>query len=308
MASVIRSLGYLADHQVGSGGFRIDIGVRHPDSPGKYILASSVMVRPIIAPCRPANVIGIVRQCSKGWAWTFHRIWSTDWFHRRPQERQALVGVLADARAAAERITVPGANDGVRRAEPVDSSPVSEADRGTGRLALPAITAPLVYRRTNISVVTAMAPHEVPLPRLAKLARQIVDVEGPVHVDLVARRIAESFGKSRTGGRIAGATRAALREALREARGELLERAGFWLTREQREQVPVRDRSAAGGGADKAAMLPPMEIAAAADLIERESGRVERAELIREVSRLLGFKRAGADLKRVIGEALGGSR
>ena len=308
VASVIRSLGYLADHQVEGAGFRIDIGVRHPDSPGKYILAvecdGAAYHRALSARERDRHRQAVL----EGMGWTFHRIWSTDWFHRRPQERQALAAALADARAAAERITVPGANDGVRRAEPVDSSPVSEADRGTGRLSLPPITAPLVYRRTNISVVTAMEPHEVPLPRLAKLARQIVDVEGPVHVDLVARRIAESFGKSRTGGRIAGATRAALREALREARGELLERAGFWLTREQREQVPVRDRSAAGGGTDKAAMLPPMEIAAAADLIERESGRVERAELIREVSRLLGFKRAGADLKRVIGDALGGSR
>ena len=238
VASVIRSLGYLADHQVEGAGFRIDIGVRHPDSPGKYILAvecdEAAYHNALSARERDRHRQAVL----EGMGWTFHRIWSTDWFHRRPQERQGLAAALADARAAAERITVPGANDGARRAEPVDSSPASETDGGTGRLSLPPITAPLVYRRPNIAVDTAMEPHEAPLPRLAKLARQIVDVEGPVHVDLVARRIAESFGKSRTGGRIAGATRAALREALREARGELLERAGFWLTREQREQVP----------------------------------------------------------------------
>ena len=39
VADVIRSLGYLADHQVGSAGFRIDVGVRHPDAPGEYLLA-----------------------------------------------------------------------------------------------------------------------------------------------------------------------------------------------------------------------------------------------------------------------------
>ena len=308
VANVIRSVGYLADHQVGSAGFRIDVGVRHPDSPGKYILAVE---------CDGAAYHGALsarerdrhRQAVlEGLGWTFHRIWSTDWFHRRPQEGQRLAGTLAEARDAAERITVPGANDGGRRAEPVDSSPASETDGGIGRLSLPPITAPLVYRRTNISVDTAMEPHEVAPTRLAKLARDIVEVEGPLHVDLVARRIAESFGKSRTGGRIAGATRAALREAMREGDGELLEQGGFWLTCEQSERVPVRDRSAVGGGADKAAMLPPMEIVAAAELIERESGRVERVELIREVSRLLGFKRAGTDLKRVIGDALDGSR
>lgn len=36
---VIRGLGYEADPQVGTAGFRIDIGVRHPDRPGQYIVA-----------------------------------------------------------------------------------------------------------------------------------------------------------------------------------------------------------------------------------------------------------------------------
>ncbi|TNY46922.1 DUF3320 domain-containing protein, partial [Streptococcus pyogenes] len=39
VARVIRSEGFLADAQVGSAGFRIDIGVRHPDQPGQYLLA-----------------------------------------------------------------------------------------------------------------------------------------------------------------------------------------------------------------------------------------------------------------------------
>src|SRR5690606_20689730 len=39
VAAAIRSLGYLADPQVGTAGFRIDLGVRHPDRPGQYLLA-----------------------------------------------------------------------------------------------------------------------------------------------------------------------------------------------------------------------------------------------------------------------------
>lgn len=39
VATAIRSLGYLADPQVGTAGFRIDLGVRHPDRPGQYLLA-----------------------------------------------------------------------------------------------------------------------------------------------------------------------------------------------------------------------------------------------------------------------------
>jgi hypothetical protein len=39
VADVVRSFGFLADNQVGSAGFRIDLGIRHPDKPGTYILA-----------------------------------------------------------------------------------------------------------------------------------------------------------------------------------------------------------------------------------------------------------------------------
>ena len=302
VANVIRSLDYLADHQVGSAGFRIDVGVRHPDAPGKYILAvecdGAAYHRALSARERDRHRQAVL----EGLGWTFHRIWSTDWFHRRPQEGQRLAQALAEARAAVDRTRVRGANEGGRRVEPEESASNAQAD--IGAVALPAITAPLVYHQANISVDTTLEPHEVAPPRLAEIVREIVVVEGPIHVNLVARRVAESFGKRRAGGRIADVTQTALREAERQGGGDLLVRGGFWLTRGQSEQVPVRDRSAAGGGADKAPMLPPMEIVAAAELIERESGRVEQGDLIREVSRLLGFKRAGPDLSRVIGDAL----
>ena len=304
VANVIRSLGYLADHQVGSAGFRIDVGVRHPDAPGKYILAvecdGAAYHRALSARERDRHRQAVL----EGLGWTFHRIWSTDWFHRRPQERQRLAQALAEARAAVERARVRGANEDGRRAEPEGSKSASTIEEDVGAMSLPAIAAPLVYRQANVVVDTGLEPHEVAPSRLADVVREIVAVEGPIHVNLVARRIAESFGKGRAGARIADATQTALREAEGHSGGDLLVRRGFWLTREQSEQMPIRDRSAAGGGADKAAMLPPMEIVAASELIERESGRVEQRDLIREVSRLLGFKRAGTDLRRVIGSAL----
>ena len=302
VANVIRSLGYLADHQVGSAGFRIDVGVRHPDAPGKYILAvecdGAAYHRALSARERDRHRQAVL----EGLGWTFHRIWSTDWFHRRPQERQRLAQALTEARAGEKRTRVLGANEDGWRAEPEDWASMIELD--VGAVSLPAITAPLVYRQADVAVDSALEPHEVAPSRLAEVVREIVVAEGPIHVNLVSRRVAESFGKGRAGARIADATHTALREAKRHSGGDLLERREFWLTREQSEQMPIRDRSAAGAGADKAAMLPPMEIVAAAELIERESGRVEQGDLIREVSRLLGFKRAGTDLRRVIGDAL----
>ena len=306
VARAVRSLGYLADPQVGSTGFRVDIGVRHPDSPGRYLLAiecdGAAYHSALSARERDRHRQAVL----EGLGWRFHRIWSTDWFHRRPSEMKRLKDALAKAGTARDRMTVPGANDGGRRTDAPEAIRVlpansESADDSTGLP--PKVTAP-PYRSAAIEFTRNLEPHEIPEPHLADLARRVVDAEGPVHLDIVARRITEACGRRRTGARILEAVQRGLRCAQRESAGELLVQGEFWWTRAQSEDVPVRDRTGLAGGAAKAAMLPPMEIVAAAERIERESGRVERAELVREVARVLGFKRTGADLTRVIAAAL----
>ena len=312
VAKVIRSLGYLADHQVGSGGFRIDIGVRHPATPGRYILAVE---------CDGATYHGALsarerdrhrQEVLEGMLWKFHRIWSTDWFYQRPRELERLEEALRDARAQATRMVVPGANaSGHRHSEPEATLVEDDRPKKIGMSAPP-------YRPVDESETRALAkrpvggqsfenePHQMPVARLAKIARKVVEAEGPVHMDVVARRMAEAFEKGRAGSRIVAATQEALRHARRQEPGELFERQGFWLTRAQSADVPVRDRSGLADGAGKPTTLPPMEIVAAAKWIERECGRVEKDDLTRELARLLGFKRTGTELRRVISEALAG--
>ena len=310
VAKVIRSLGYLADHQVGSAGFRIDIGVRHRDSPGRYILAVE---------CDGAAYHGALsarerdrhrQEVLEGMLWRFHRIWSTDWFYRRSREIQRLEEALGKARGGAEHMVVPGANEAGRSAGDAKATEVVETVEEPRQLGM---SAPR-YRTVDVVETRALVrrdvggeslePHQMPIPRLAAIVRKVVETEGPVHLDLVARRIADAFGRGRAGGRIQAATRAALRHARREEPGELLEKHGFWLTPVQSEAVPVRDRAGVDGGVGKPALLPPMEIVAAADWIERECGRVDQEDLIRELARFLGFKRTGAELRRAISKAL----
>ncbi len=111
-------------------------------------------------------------------------------------------------------------------------------------------------------------------------ARPLVVFAG--HTDEVARRIAEGLGKSRTGTRI----KAAVLDALIYSRkqGDLNSISDFWFTGEQAKNVPIRDRSEAGSPTNKAEYLSDMEIQAAAQAIEGESGRVEPDELVRSIA------------------------
>ena len=309
VAQVISSFGYLADHQVGSAGFRIDVGVRHPDRPGQYILAVECDGAAYHSALSARERDRQRQDVLEGLGWTFHRIWSTDWFHRRAQEIERLKSALEDAyQRVIVGIRVPGANDedGTRAAPANSGENMSVLDvRLEHASERPEITVP-AYERADFTVSTFLEPYEMPLKELVEIVQGIVEIEGPVHVDEVARRLATVLGKRRTGTRISTAARQALRDAQTNHHGEEhLQCSGdFWFTVAQSKNVPVRDRSGESGPTLQAAALSPMEVRAAATMLEKECGQMDRTEMVREIGRLLGFKRIGADLQRTINSAL----
>ena len=133
---------------------------------------------------------------------------------------------------------------------------------------------------------------------LARITQAIVNIEGPVHQDEVARRVTSLFGKSRTGSLISDAAFRSLK-ALKASR-TLVERDDFWMTPAQMENPPVRDRSAAPVTLQRANMLSPLEIRAAIKIAERQNGTMSEDDAAIAVTRLLGFRRTGPDLKVAI--------
>jgi hypothetical protein len=131
---------------------------------------------------------------------------------------------------------------------------------------------------------------------------RIVGIEGPIHIDEVARRVAAAYGLQRAGSRIQEATERGARSATKT--GSLVREGAFLMTEAQRNSPPVRDRSREASPTNKAEYLPPAEIRAAADMIERESGAVDHEEMATAVARLLGFSRTGQELRSVILKAL----
>jgi len=293
---VIQGLGYEADPQVGTAGFRIDIGVRHPDRPGQYIAAIECDGAAYHSALWARERDRLRQDVLENLGWRFHRIWSTDWFHRREHEVRRLAEALLTAKElASDGISVRGANNGgmlqVAEAAPDATTPIE-----IGHLEL---TAP-AYQRAELSVRSAVEPHEAPQGQIGDLIVQIVEIEGPIHMGEIARRIAAAFGKARTGARIVETTQRALR-AVQNRRDNSLKIVGkFVLTEGQAIAPPVRDRRAETGAILKAECLPPMEISAAVTRIRNESGIMTPEEMTKAVARLLGFQRVGPDLSETI--------
>jgi hypothetical protein len=298
VANVIRGHGFLADPQIGSAGFRIDLGIRHPDKPGTYILAVECDGATYHSALWARERDRLRQDVLEQLGWRFHRIWSTDWFYNRRAEIERLRGALFEAREKAkEGFRIEGANQTRPPAEPVNASPVTiEIPEVVERQMPP-------YKRAVFPVRSAHEPHEAPVSMLVELVRKIVDAEGPIHVEEVARRVAACFGRDKAGSRILAATRTALTRA-RAGDGNLLCDGAFWYTQTQADAPPVRDRSAEAGATLKAESISMLEIKAAFRIARNDNGGGDDADLVRSVARLLGFRRVGPDLRARIAEGL----
>ncbi len=241
VAGMIRGYGFLADPQVGSAGFRIDIGVRHADKPGSYVLAVECDGATYHSALWARERDRLRQDVLEQLGWRFHRIWSTDWFYNRKAEIERLRSALTAARDAAEAgIVIEGANKTRPAATadvPLDPTPFQLPE--VIERQMPA------YQRAHFPVKTWQEPHEVAISTLADLAKRIVAAEGPIHVDEVARRLAACFGKEKAGSRILGVARSALVRA-QSSDSDMLSDGTFWFTREPKaEAPPVRGRSRA---------------------------------------------------------------
>ena len=300
VAQTIKSLGYQADPQVGTAGFRIDIGVRHPDRPGQYFIAVECDGASYHSALWARERDRLRQDTLENLGWQFHRIWSTDWYQNREQEISRLKETLKNtSRSSSAGIAVTGSNSKSKIPAAVPGNPQQPEVINLEHLVMKAPT----YIRADLQVDTTLQPHEVSAMALKRVVIQIVKIEGPIHREEIARRVASAFGFNRAGKRIIEVTENAIDSATRQ--GLWLKRTGnFISTSEQLENPPVRDRSAETGTSSKAEYLPPTEILAAAEQILNESGEMPVEDLVKAIARLLGYKRVAWEVSNTIQNVL----
>jgi len=134
---------------------------------------------------------------------------------------------------------------------------------------------------------------------MGPIVQKVIDQEGPIHTEEVARRIAEAFGKDRAGSRIQDAAQRGLAHLLQTNRA-YKSVGDFWFTEMQANNPPIRDRSTAPPSLLRPAMLPPLEIQAAIIKALANNGGISYSDLAVAVTRQFGFLRTGAELRATI--------
>jgi Protein of unknown function (DUF3320) len=130
----------------------------------------------------------------------------------------------------------------------------------------------------------------------------LVQIEGPIHRDEIARRITSLWGLQRTGPRIAEAISNAVEAGVDS--GTLRADLDF-ITHSEQTIVPVRNRSeVAAANLKKPEMIPPSEVRQAILSLVSEQVGPRRDELPVVVGRVLGFKTTSAKLKDMVDKVL----
>jgi len=235
-----------------------------------------------------------------GLGWNIHRVWSTDWWERPAEE-------LARIEAAIET-ACQSANGHIAPTDPtaqiIDTAPSSAIGTLETQVAqsvslqrqvahAPEHPAYEMFEVTNIKGTLDDFYDTGSDACIRALIEAVVSKEGPVSLDLVARRVAEHWGAgrvtTRTVKRIEGLAAKTNVKIVRETEGIFL-----WLPSQEPKAYSVfRIAGDSEGSRRNAEHLPPQEVANALLHILEQHVSLPVEDLVRETARLFGYQRTG---------------
>ena len=287
IANTIRRMGYDVVPQVGAAGYRIDMGVVHPDYPSQYILGveadGATYHRTFVARDRDRLRQAVL----EGLGWRFHRIWSTAWFRDRSNEELRLKEALEAARIG--KRTSPIATSRPQSVE-VTIDEISADD-----------TPPWVteYQCTRLRSNTNRYEFNDPraTAEIAAAIKLVVNTEGPVHEDRVLRIVREHYGLGRAGVQIRDSFDRALRVVLR---GDYSKKDGFVSVQGENLSTVRSPNPRVANSIRSIDEIPSGEIDLAVLNLLHDAMNATADELIVRISRLFGWARTGTEISAAV--------
>ncbi|MGW6456513.1 DUF3320 domain-containing protein, partial [Streptomyces sp. NPDC055078] len=293
--AVLEGWGYDVQPQVGVAGYRIDLGLRHPELPGAYALGIECDGAMYHSSRTARDRDRLREQVLGGLGWRLHRIWGTDWYRGRAAAELRLKDAVEHAiaqgplgAAPTEPLAAPVLP--VVEIEPVqlthDRVPVApESDR--------AWSAP--YRPAPVGLGSRHELHTAEVrPALRDALARIIEAEGPIHGDLLVQRAREAWGVGRAGNRIRDNVRTVVADLVRSgdvsSDGDFYDRAA--RTADLRARRPEGETPPR-----KVTHVAPAERQLALYELAVECPGMSHIELIKQTCEFFGWRRAGKDIR-----------
>lgn len=309
--SVLEALldwGYDVQPQVGVGGYRIDLGVRHPHASGRFALGIECDGAMYHSSKAARDRDRLREEVLRGLGWELHRIWGTDWYRDRPEAQRRLREAVEAAIAPLPAQSEAGGSDGDGRpVEPEATVPAAPRAPATPDVTFVPAEADggrdwaRPYRKTRLDMPYPYYDMHEPEARgvIEQIFRTVVKAEAPIHIELLYRRAADVWYVERIGSRIRENLERTLKNYLKAE--HVVTRRGDFIV------APAQELYARKPGDDivrKVGEIAPDERKHALRGVIGESPGISEEELKTVVTRFFGWSRRGTDINRALSNDL----
>ena len=187
VCDLLRNNGYTVDTQVGCSGYRIDLGLRNPDS-SNYLLAIECDGATYHNSRNARDRDSLRQRVLENMGWTFYRIWSTDWYRNPTVEKERLLqaakNAVSKAKEPEKKQEQTIKQDSRNLSEKIEERFVTTVQED--KLEFPK------YKELNALQVIYRYPHS-----LLSGVKEILETEAPLSEEYLLRRIVSIFGREK---------------------------------------------------------------------------------------------------------------
>jgi len=277
--------------QVQSSGYSIDLAVRHPEMPGKYVLGIECDGAAYHS-SKTARDRDRTRQAVlEDLGWTIHRIWSPDWASNKQREIEKIEAKVEDI------INSSTATDGGpsrMEVEEVEVDAIPDDERSGIQEYLTEWGEPSVRQSRDQSF------DDVSNRKISRVLLNVVNESGPEKRERVFRAVISRWQISRLGKNIRRSI-GGIVSSLSQKNSVHLD-DGFIWPGERPDTIEVRTNTdTASRSADE---IPLEELARAGHLVLEAGTHMTREDLVLEIARLYNYQRTGSNIKDRINDAI----
>jgi hypothetical protein len=269
--------------------FYLDLAIVDPENPGRYMIGLICDGAAYDSAASATDRDRLRSQVLELFGWNLYQVWSADWYRNPSRELARLLDAIAQAKQTTDAI------------DKENEAWQQEVSRDDNTPAASLVTPEYQLAEIHIDHIRP----EFQLYTFAELGgwiAEVVQTEGPVHFDEVAKRITDAAGINKVGSRI----RYTLTQALDQAQDEKkVVVKGDFLWAPGMETAIVRDRSKLPAAYRKLNLVSPGEIHEAIRQIIGGAISITEQEAIPLIAKLLGFSRVTDEMRQQLSEAIG---
>lgn len=299
--------GWRLQTQVGCAGYRIDMGVYHPEYAGKFVLGIECDGAHYHSAKTARDRDRLRSQVLGGLGWQLHRIWSTDWWDDAEGEldkvEHAIRAAIETALAREEKVAqldddvsdtlAPSPSDGL------DAPGHHEFEEVSGSMGEPYQIAQIdAYRRVAEDCYSSTHMQE-----LCELTNLVLLAEAPVSPRALAKRIAPYWSLARTTKRFEARIQLAMEGLIADHKPRLHD-GFYWLQSQSPDSYEGFRIPTNGDNKRDVIDIPLEEIGNAVRAVLAANLSMSAEDLARESARLVGFNRLGGKVSARMHEAI----